>query len=224
MIQSRYDSHGIKYPISLFPCPVDGKRYPAVMLIHGNAGLVPPYGDQIRGFAEDLSKLGYFAAVPQYYQDDAAHLGDTTPHVRAISDAIADVSKRPEVDPARIGLIGFSLGATTCMTLISSQPKGTISVFADFFGFLTQEIKHEVGRFPPTIIFHNQDDIPVPVQNSIDFDAWLTSAAVTHQFVKPYKEDWQEIDHSFKPEGDADKDSRKRATEWFVKYLQPVGI
>ncbi len=223
MIEGSFSSQGNTFRIFTYPSPADGKKYPAVLLVHGNAGLIAPYGDQIRGFAEDLSKLGYFAAVPKYYQNDEPHLTDTTPHVQTLSDAIEDVSKRPGVDSARIGLIGFSLGAATCMSLISSRPKGTISVFADFFGFLTPAIKREVGRFPPTIIFHNEDDLVVPVKNSEDLDNLLKSAAVTHQFVPPYTENWQEFDHAFEPGGTADKDSRKRATEWFVKYLPPVG-
>jgi Dienelactone hydrolase family len=47
-----------------------GKRFPMILLVHGNFGLGPPYGDQIRGFAKDLAGRGYVTAVPQYYQDD----------------------------------------------------------------------------------------------------------------------------------------------------------
>ena len=224
MTSSSFVSQGNPFQIYEYPSRADGKKYPAILLLHGNAGLTEPYGDQIRGFAEDLSRLGYFAAVPKYYQDDVPHLTDTTPHAQILSDAIENVSKRLGVDPARIGLIGFSLGATTCMTLISSQPKGSISVFADFFGFLTQDIRGNADRFPPTIMFHNKDDIPVPVTNSEELDKLLSAASVTHHFVPPYTEDWQELHHSFEPGGSADKDSRQRATEWFVKYLPPVGI
>lgn len=226
MIQSKYDSQGITFPISLFPCPSDGKKYPAVLLVHGNAGLIPPFGNQIRGFAEDLSVLGYFAAVPKYYRDDNPHLTDRTPHVQTISDAIEDVSGRPGVDRTRIGLIGFSLGAATCMTLISSRPKGTISVLADFFGFLTPEIKQKVGHFPPTIILHNKNDNRiVPVQNSYDLDKLLSDEGIEHLLVPPYDEIWElGGNHSFKPGGLADVDSRAKATAWIVKHLKPVGI
>jgi dienelactone hydrolase len=40
-------------------------------LVHGNFGLRPPYGDQIRSFGKSLAALGYMAAVPQLYEDEA---------------------------------------------------------------------------------------------------------------------------------------------------------
>lgn len=226
MALDSFISQGARFQVDVYPGPADGKKYPAVLLVHGNAGLNSPFGNQIRGFAEDLSVLGYFTAVPKYYRDDKPHLTDTTPHVQTISDAIADASSRPGVDTTRIGLIGFSLGAATCMTLISSRPKGTISVFADFFGFLTPEIKQEVGRFPPTIILHNKNDnVIVPVQNSFDLDKLLRDEGIENLLVPPYDEIWElGGNHSFKPGGRADVDSRAKATAWIVKHLKPVGI
>ena len=215
-------SLGKHYKVFTFPSLADGKKYPAVLLVHGNAGLTAPFGDQIRGFAEDLSKLGYFAAVPKYYDDDEPHVIDQTPHVQTLADAIAEIAKRPGVDPVRVGLIGFSLGATTCMTYIAAKPSGTIGVFADFFGFLTAEIRTGVSKFPPTIILHDAYDGIVDVQNSLDLDGLLPGI---HQLVPPYDEKWPIVrNHSFKPGGNADKDSRQKATAWFVKHLPPVGI
>ena len=41
------------------PRPADGKKYPVILLVHGNFGLGPPYGEQIQSFARDLAGLGY---------------------------------------------------------------------------------------------------------------------------------------------------------------------
>jgi dienelactone hydrolase len=104
-------------------------------LVHGNFGLGPPYGEQIQSFARDLAGLGYLAAVPQYYSDDNHHLDDIHPKAQILADAIAAVLRRADADADQLGLIGFSLGATTAMTFVATNPLGTVEVFADFYGF-----------------------------------------------------------------------------------------
>jgi predicted esterase len=108
------------------------------------------------------------------------------------------------------------------MTFVAINPRGTVKVLADFFGFLTPTIRAAIGSFPPTIIFHNKNDRIVPVANSEDLDRLLPST-IHHQFVAPYDEDWQEVNHAFKPGGPADVDSRSKATDWFVQHLPPTG-
>lgn len=224
MIPETFNSQGHSYVLNTFPCPADGKRYPLVVLLHGNGGLIAPYGDQIKGFARDLSHLGYFAAVPTYYLDTVPHFSDTNPHDQVLDDAITELSRRyPQVDASRIALIGYSLGAATCMTLIASKASGTISAFVDYFGFLTPTIRAATRAFPPSIIFHNNDDRIVDVSNSEDLDKSLTAASVTHDFVR-YTESWLDVNHAFKPNGTADVNSRKLATDWIVKYLPPTGL
>lgn len=171
--------------MTIYPAPPDGKKYPVILLVHGNYGLGAPYGAQIHGFARDLAGQGYMTAVPQYYEDDKPHVDDKAPHVQTLTDAIAAVASRAGADSDRLGLIGFSLGAATAMTFIVSKPPGTVKVLADFFGFLTPTIRAGVSRFPPTIIFHNKNDrIFVPVQNSEDLDR-LLPRTIEHQFPYP---------------------------------------
>jgi dienelactone hydrolase len=80
-------------------------------LVHGNFGLGPPYGDQIRGFGKSLAALGYMAAVPQLYEDEAPHANDIDPdpHVETLSAAIATVAARADADPDRLGSLAFRL-------------------------------------------------------------------------------------------------------------------
>ncbi|MBK8025104.1 MAG: dienelactone hydrolase family protein [Chloroflexi bacterium] len=220
MTSETFKSAGDTYKITV-AAPSDGKKYPVILLVHGNFGLGIPYGDQIHGFARDLAGKGYMTAVPQYYQDDIPHFTDTEPHVQTLTDAIVAVAGRSGADPNRLGLIGFSLGAATAMTFIASNPPGTVKVLADFFGFLTPTIRGGVTRFPPTIIFHNKNDKIVSVQNSKDLDR-LLPGTIVHQFV-PYDEQWQLMNHAFKPDGAVDVDSRSKATDWFTTHLPPTG-
>jgi dienelactone hydrolase len=211
-------------------CPTDGKKYPVIFLIHGNACLVAPFGDQIHGFAKDLADRGYLTAVPQYYTDNNSHFEDTTPHNQILADAIEAVAARQDADLDRLCLIGFSLGATTAMTYIASKPQGTVKVLADFFGFLTPTIEAGVAKFPPTIILHNENDQIVYISYSKKLDKLLEKANIEHPF-KVYDEHWKmmydgnlvEVSHSFKPGDPADVDSRAQATDWFDKHLSPIG-
>jgi carboxymethylenebutenolidase len=222
MADDTFTSAGISYKISVYPGSSGAKKLPIILLMHGNFGLAQPYGDQLRTFAKELADLGYVTAVPQYYQDNGSHPTDTIPHDRTLADAIASLAKRPDADGDRLGLVGFSLGATTSMTFVATNPPGAVKALADFFGFLTPTIRGGVGRFPPTIIFHNKNDRIVPVQNSEDLDRLLQST-VDHELVPPYDEHWQEMNHAFKPGGAADVDSRKKTADWFVKHLPPTG-
>src|SRR3954451_1371653 len=119
-------SNGQDYRITVNPGRSDGSRGPAILLLHGNFGLAEPYGAQIRGFARNLASLGYVTAVPQYYTDDEPHWTDSAPHVRTLADAVAAIAGRPDVDANRVGLIGFSLGATTAMSYIAENPPESV--------------------------------------------------------------------------------------------------
>ncbi len=221
MSSETFTSPGGPYKITVYAAPSDGKKHPLIVLVHGNFGLGAPYGDQIRGFAKDLAGRGYMTAVPQYYRDDEPHLSDTTPHVQTLADAIAALAGRPGADSERLGLIGFSLGAATAMTLIASSAPGTVKVLADFYGFLTATIRGGVSMFPPTIMFHNKNDQIVPVQNSEDLDRLLPKT-LDHELLR-YDEHGQLANHAFQPGAAADVDSRSKATAWFAKHLPPTG-
>jgi carboxymethylenebutenolidase len=225
MSSETFTSGGNTYKITIYPAPPDGKKYPVVFLLHGNFGLGFPYGDQIQSFAKDIASRGYIAAVPQYYQDDEPHPLDidTVSKVQIVNDAISMVASRLQADHDRLGLIGFSLGASTVMTFISSNPLAEVKVLADFFGFNTKEIQDGISSFPPTIIFHNKNDQIVPVQNSEEIDRLLPST-IKHKLVI-YDEKWPEgRNHAFKPDGNSDVDSRLKTVDWFTKHLPPTGI
>ena len=107
------------------------------------------------------------------------------------------------------------------MTYIASGTPGRVKALADFFGPLTETIRAGVGRFPPTIIFHNKDDEIVHAVHSIELDRLLPST-VEHRFV-PYKEVSPPGDHAFRPGGKADRESREKTKEWFTAHIPPAG-
>lgn len=108
------------------------------------------------------------------------------------------------------------------MSLIAAQPPGTISVFAEYFGFLTPTIRSSVSKFPPTIIFHNERDLLVNVKNARDLDSLLPST-VEHKY-QEYSESYRFVNHSFRPGGPADTDSQAKTIAWCERHLPPTCI
>ena len=225
MIDDKYESGRKKYTIRIYPGPADGKKHPMILVVHGNFGLNPPFGEQIDRFAKDLAALGYVTAVPRYYVTDPLEPIDSNalPHVPTLTSAIAHVAKRKDADSGRLGLVGYSLGAATSMTYIASNPAGKVKVLIDFFGPLNNTIRPNVGRFPPTFIFHNKNDGWVDISDSQELDGLL--GAIPHKLVE-----YDEINpkpllrnHPFVQDGRADKDSRAKATAEIRKHLPPGG-
>jgi dienelactone hydrolase len=221
-----FTSGGKPHKIVMYPAPADSKKHAMIVVLHGNAGLNPPFGSQIHSFAKSLAGLGYVTAVPQYYMDDQPHLDDVDPrpHVPTLSDAIAKVAARTDADPNRLGLIGYSLGAAAAMTYIASNAAKNVKALVDFFGPIEGNpiIASGVAKFPPTIIFHNTADLIVRfLPNSKKLDGMLPNS-IEHLLV-PYSEDSSlQGNHPFIKDGPADVGSRKKATEWVLKHLPPT--
>jgi len=218
------------HKITMYPAAVYSDKRPIILVLHGNAGLNPPFGEQIQDFAERLAKAGYVTAVPQYYADDNPHIQDDDPHpkVRKLTDAIKKVAERSDVNVDQLGLVGYSLGAATAMTYIASNPPGRVKVLVDFFGPIKGNaiIAAGASKFPLTIILHDSADKIVPPGNSLDLAKLLIAGSIRHE-LHTYDEPKQSLqaggNHAFQKGGIADIDSRKRATEWIVEHLPATG-
>jgi dienelactone hydrolase len=219
--------------IEIAPAPVDGKRYPMVVLSHGNFGLFGSFGDQLRDFAEQIAALGYLAALPNFYPDAEPHPTDTdiSGKVPILSAAIKHLSdNRSDVDTGRLGLVGFSLGGGVSMSYITDSPPRTVKVFADFYGYVSPllDAGADVANFPPTTIFHNKNDarFVTPANNSRRLVNELAKATPKieyeyHEFDELYPKGQN---HAFEPGKKADTDSRKLTRDWLKIHMPPTGI
>jgi carboxymethylenebutenolidase len=218
------------FGIDIAAAPSDGKKYPIVVLVHGNFGLGKPFGEALQKFTEEIAALGYLAALPSYYPPGESHPNDVDidTHVPALVAAVKHLYSRSDADPTRLGLVGFSLGGGIAMSYINSSPADSVKAFADFYGYVGPKLGEGVAKFPPTIIFNNQHDPYVPVaQNSEPLADALERAAIAHEPGKPYSwynDNWDVgKNHVLKPGGRADVDSRDKTKEWLKKYMPPVG-
>jgi len=225
MLQETFVSGPDTFKIDVAPGPASGKMYPVLLLLHGNFGMVSPYADPILKFAEELAGDNYVVGVPHYYADDGSHLDDidVDSKLPILSAVISYLAARKEADPARIGLVGFSLGGGIAMTYIVERTTPAISVLADFFGLTTPEIQSNAGLFPPTILFHNENDIVVPMRsNTALLDQALDKVKVTHAFYH-YDEHYLIGDHAFQPGGAADVHSRMKIRALCASYPPATG-
>ncbi|MEI9995842.1 MAG: dienelactone hydrolase family protein [Rhizomicrobium sp.] len=97
--------------------PQDGRaQHPAVILLHGSAG---PSGRE-GGYADALNAAGCVTLEPDLWA--ARHFKGGAEGRPRPADALADLygaraflTAHPAVDPARIGVAGFSFGGVVCM-------------------------------------------------------------------------------------------------------------
>ena len=181
---------------------------------NGTAVVVCP-GGGYRNLASDhegrqvalwLNQLGVTAFVLQYrvgprYRHPAP-LQDVQRAIRLVRDRAADLG----VDPARVGVLGFSAGghlASSAGTILGDGERPDFMILAYPVISMTApyahrgSVQHLVGdpapaglaeemsterrvtaRTPPTFLFHTADDASVPVENSLVFAQALRTAGV----------------------------------------------
>ena len=161
-----FDSGGRPVTVREFRPAAPGK-YPAVLALHGSGGIREGWSDQPSRL---MAGQGYSVFLVHYFERTGTIGADPeTTHrhfpdwMRTIGDAITFAMKHESVDPARVALLGFSLGAYLALAVASVDPRVTAVV--DFFGGLPEEL-HGFTRMPPVLILHGEDDRVVPVSEA----------------------------------------------------------
>jgi carboxymethylenebutenolidase len=227
---------GKSFAIERRPKDVDRMvKRPVVVLLHGVDGLSELSGPQILGFAEELAKAGYVAFVPTYFgakdgpvgkfpppeKDVEARLGRVSQYGPRVAKAVEVVRGQPDADPGRVALVGFSLGGGLALERAEAST-GEIKAAVDFFGYIgSDSIYKDVAKLPPTVVFHNPKDGIVDAGVSRKLLKALDETTVTHD--GHFLDDGNPLakNHVFKPNDDADKNSRELTLKWLAKYLKP---
>ena len=144
----------------------------AVLVLHGSAGLGREYHADIASFAKALVARQIAAAIPHYFvpsppSPGADPIASIVSHYAAwkgtCADALTFMGGDPRFDPARLAVIGFSLGGHFALSLgLAAHPGVTLKCIVDFFGpTLAPPLQGRFQQLPPVQIHHGDADTTV---------------------------------------------------------------
>jgi dienelactone hydrolase len=108
--------------------------------------------------------ISYFALTPSPGPDPGSFDGSPPEAYTAafptwlqvVGDGVTFLQSQPEVDPARIGLVGWSRGAQ--VGLRSAIRDGRYSAVVEISGQVPEQIRADAARLPRLLILHGTDD------------------------------------------------------------------
>jgi dienelactone hydrolase len=98
--------------------PSTSGKHPAILLLGGSEG-----GDQMRFAAPAFAKSGYVAASVAYFGLPGLPQTLQLIPVETVGNALAEIAKRPDVDPNRIAIFGISKGGELALLSASLYPQ-----------------------------------------------------------------------------------------------------
>ncbi|WP_441695161.1 alpha/beta hydrolase family protein [Inquilinus sp. YAF38] len=107
--------------------PIRGDHLPLIVISHGSGGWLGGHADLAKALAEAGFVVVAVTHTGNNYQDDsypaARRMVDRPRHIaRVLDHMLADWSGRDRLDPARIGIYGFSYGGFTALVAIGGTP------------------------------------------------------------------------------------------------------
>ncbi len=142
--------------------PAGTGRHPGLVVIQEWWGL----NDFVKAKADHYAKEGYVVLAPDLYRGRVATDADTAhqlmrglPEDRALRDlkgAVTDLRSRPDVDPKKIGVIGWCMGGGYSLSLALAEP--TLAAGVLYYGrLLTDEATIASLKVPLLGNFGGQD-------------------------------------------------------------------
>lgn len=170
--------------------PAGGCRQPALIILHGSDG-PHKYAAKYRQAAAMAARRGYVVFMVQYFDatgtcpDDPTIMNMNAPRfktwVSTVRAAVSYAAAQDNVDPLRIGLIGFSVGSYVALSAASADSR--IGAVVDFFGGMPAAYARKASIMPPVIILHGQCDDMVSVREAHKLDRQLKKLGRPHELV-----------------------------------------
>jgi carboxymethylenebutenolidase len=149
-------------------------RKPAIVVIQEWWGL----NDFVKGKADSFAKQGYVALAVDLYRGKVATDADTAhqlmrgmPEDRAIRDlkaAAAYLRSRPDVDPKRVGSVGWCMGGGYSLALALAEP--TLSGAVLYYGRLVTDEAAIRGLEVPLLGNFGGEDRGIPPSSVREFE------------------------------------------------------
>jgi carboxymethylenebutenolidase len=198
-----------------------GRRRPVIFVVYGAQGMTAR-PEALRSYARSLADHGYMAFLIHCFDATESATAGELPvdrarfqrWTKALHDGITFATKDDHVDPHRIGLLGFSLGAFLALWESSQDPR--VKAVSEYYGG-TSLFMGPPQRMPATLILHGEKDSFVPVEEAKKLQRLLEQQHAPYEVrIYPGQE------HGFDgPEGDAAsaKDAWARSLAFFDRYL-----
>jgi carboxymethylenebutenolidase len=151
--------------------PDDDARHPGLVLIQEWWGIEP----HIRTLAQRFANEGFVVAVPDLYHgkvatepDEAQKMimmirGNVDKAVNEITGALNTLKAMPNVEPKKLGLIGFCVGGFMTWTVASRYPD--LGAVLPFYGAGYDPTPEDVAKVnAPILAFYGSQDQSVPPQ------------------------------------------------------------
>jgi len=209
-----FQSGGQDIRLDCFLPSSNGQRFPAVIALHGSGGghasMADPAGLlAAQGFA--VYVLHYFDRTGNVEIDGLQTIFRYYPAwMKTLWDAVSFISRQPQADAERIGLLGFSLGAY--LSLSASAIDSRVKVVVDFFGGMPKEMKLFMRRLCPVLILHGEQDQTVPVSEAYHLQQLLQKKQIPYEM-----QIYPGVGHGFS--GEIWRDAGLRTLAFLHKYL-----
>jgi len=163
--------------------PNSDSKLPTILALYGSGGGIEGMDKP----ASMLAEQGFAVFVLHYFdRTDTAQATDKATIFRhfpawgkTVWDAIGHIARHPQVDPERIGLLGFSLGAYLALSVASVDAR--VKAVVEFFGGLPKEMRLFMRRLCPTLILHGEADPIIPVAEAYDLESLLQKKNIAYE-------------------------------------------
>jgi carboxymethylenebutenolidase len=178
-----FESGGKSIRLDCFLPNADGQRFPAIIGLHGSGG---GHGSMAEP-ASLLAAQGHAVYVLHYFERTGTTQIDGLPTIarnfpawmKTLWDAVSFIATQPSVDPERIGLLGFSLGAYLALSAAAIDSR--VKIVVDYFGGFPREMKLFMRRFCPVLILHGEQDATVPVAEAYHLQQMLVKKQIPYE-------------------------------------------
>ncbi len=211
-----YLSGGKKIKVETF-LPPGTERLPAVIVLYGSGGSFLGKGEMV-DFAKQIAAQGTAVFLIHYFNRTGT-IAARDPQIQkytgiwaqTVHDGAVFVSGHPRVNPAAIGMYGYSLGAYLAVAEGIRNPQ--IDAVAELSGGIIDALKGKVTRICPVLILHGRLDQRVNVAEG----ERLQRAAVKVG-TKPETHYYEAEGHRLSEPALAD--AHQRAQSFLLKHLQ----
>jgi carboxymethylenebutenolidase len=211
--QTSFESGGKSIRLDCFLPEGNDQCFPAVVALYGSGGgharmAEPASLLAAQGFA--VYVLHYFDRTGTMEVNRQIIFRNFPVWMKTVWDAVSFVIRQPHVDPKRVGLLGFSLGAYLCLSNAAIDSR--ISAVVEFFGGLPKEMKFFMRRLCPVLILHGEADPVVPVQEAYHLREVLERKKIDYEI-----QIYPGVGHGFN--GETWRDAGLRALNFLRKHL-----